>query len=649
MLLSAQINRDSSLDELHQTVEMASQLFGGSPFENPDASVDGLIRFAKTNNNIPVGLNPYELHTAIIGESGTGKTIMMLYCLGLQAMMKGITCWYFVKARDAERLSKITKNILINDFDGQTKMNLLNAPPNYSEYGWKAYLWDIWTQAHSLYDGSKNFLLEHSFDLEKKYEEFGVRPSFFELFDFVKSKKFPGFSRDARYRESVLNRFGGILKSSLRHSFDCSKGHLSNLINQNVVFNIKSLTSQDQVFIVNALIAWLYCFKESNPSNSMHFIFIDDALLLANRNFERMDRVPFISLLLTEVRKLNIRLISSVQIPSLISKGFLGTSALKILFNIPNAQEVNYILDIMGVYGKEKREYACRLDKSKREMLVKFSDRYTEPFIASVPEIPFMNQLDSLHLTNQEKWQHNESIIQGFSKVIPRKPYFEAVKVKTDRQQAQKIDRVKDLLIDIYNRFEVASTKRAKDLNLSAGESNRLYGYIEKEMFVEVVSLNLTGKKGGLSKFHVLTKKGAKIINKPPVRNYSGGTGSKHNFIQRYLKKYLPNVGFKDIEIEKDLGGKKIDLFCRYQELKVAIEICVSTIQTEYLNVQKDFDKCDYLIIACPDKKTMQSLEKVIFKKVERHSKITICVVSRLLDSSFIEELVSNRQGDLFE
>ena len=201
-----------------------------------------------------------------------------------------------------------------------------------------------------------------------------------------------------------------------------------------------------------------------------------------------------------------------------------------------------------------------------------------------------------------------------------------------------KADRAKDVLLDIYNRFDIASVQRASDLDLSAEASNKIYKYIEKEQLAEGIFLNITGKRGGLSKYHILTKKGYEFIEKSPVKQ-SGGTGSKHHFIQRYLKKHLASKGFQDLVIEKDLG-KRIDLFGTYQELKIAIEICISTIRTEHLNVQKDFDKCDLLFIACPDKKTKHNLEKAIYKKISPNPKLKICLVHELLNKP--DELIEN-------
>ena len=130
--------------------------------------------------------------------------------------------------------------------------------------------------------------------------------------------------------------------------------------------------------------------------------------------------------------------------------------------------------------------------------------------------------------------ENNARILSGFS--YQQRHCIE----NNERVKTEKIDKAKDLLLDIYNRFDVSSVQRAIDLGLNVGYSDKLYKIIEKEMLAEAIFLNLSGCKGGLAKFHWLTAKGLKVINKPVFKQGSGGKGSKHLFLQRYLKKYLP-------------------------------------------------------------------------------------------------------------
>ena len=273
--------------------------------------------------------------------------------------------------------------------------------------------------------------------------------------------------------------------------------------------------------------------------------------------------------------------------------------------------------------------------------IIRLAGRYPFPQLIKFPFIKPENvsdkQLDEINAEDQR-------IKDLLSKVKPAKT-FEVTSLdssqripqytlnnKPEAKKDHMFEKSKDMLLDIFNRFDVVSTARAFDFGLSASVSDKIFKYIEREQFVDVVRVNLTGGRGGTSKFYVLTNpKGYKAISRAPLKR-SGGTGAMHFFLERYLKKHLPEKGFSELEVEKNIGGKRIDLFGKYEGLKIGIEICVSTMKTEFINVQKDIDKCDLIIITAPDKKTKIKLDAELYKKVESSKKLKTCVVHELLN-----------------
>jgi polynucleotide 5'-kinase involved in rRNA processing len=57
--------------------EILIRQLDGSPFNVPDESVDGLIRFASTEQGTPIGINPEECHVLIAGQTGSGKSTLL--------------------------------------------------------------------------------------------------------------------------------------------------------------------------------------------------------------------------------------------------------------------------------------------------------------------------------------------------------------------------------------------------------------------------------------------------------------------------------------------------------------------------------------------------------------------------------------------
>lgn len=612
-LLNCVVADNSDLESFNNLILLLQPLIvqqelRANPFPLPEPEVNGSIKFAVAEQTQYVGFFPDELHVLITGEPGTGKTSMTNFLIAPQAMAQGIKCWFFVKARDTEKLIRFNKNIVTVDFDGQIKINPMQPPKNVSKHEWYASLWDMFIQAEAIYDGTKNFLIEQSYDLTREYERFGVEPSLFELYDFIKEKDIPRGSRDSHYKESALNRIGGMLKSSLRDSLDCSSGCLEELVSENVIFNIGGLPASQQVFIVNTLIAWLFSFKENNKYDGRHFVVIDDAMLLFDANFERRpDRgMPIINHHLAEVRKSKINMIVIGQFPSLMGQGIFGTSSTKIMFTLADSLDIDRMLDSMGIFDRKQREAARLLNKNNRETIVKFSSRYTRPFLSFMPLIPGLEKLDEIEITKEEKRQCNNKHVYIFQAIKPRKPYHFKDEEQSEKTKEDELKAARDMLNDIYYRPFVDSTDRAYDLHLSNEKAKRMYRLIESESLVETVYLNLAGR-GGQSKFFWITDKGYELIQKAKKPEYSGGKGIQHVFIQGLLKEHLDKKGYK-VEIEKEIEGKKIDLFCKKDEQKIAIEICVSTFKTEYVNIIKDRGKCDRLVLICMDNNTKKKL-----------------------------------------
>lgn len=594
---------------------LVEQSLRTNPFPDPSSDIDGSIRFAYTDTKQHVGFMPEELHVLIVGEPGTGKTTVANYFIAPQAIAQGIKCWFFVKARDTEKLVRFNKEIITVDFDGQIKFNVMQAPKNVTRHEWYASLWDMFIQAEAIYDGTKNLLIEQSYDLAAEYDKLGVEPSLFELYDFIKSKDFPRGSRNYSYAESALNRIGGMLKGPLRNTLDCSSGCLEELVNQNVIFNIGSLPASQQVFIVNALTSWLFSYKENNRYDDRHFLIIDDAMLLFDASFEkRPDRgTPIINLHLAEVRKTKINMIVMGQLPSSMGQGIFGTSSTKIMFTLSDSKDADRMLDSMGVYEKEQRKAARAISKEERQMLVKFSSRYNQPFIASC-NLPGIEKFDSISITKEEKQQNNARHVYIFQAIKPRKPWQEAKENEEKERDEERKERgdkraedIKDVLRSIYSNPFISSELRRDYLKFSKDKANRIYELIESERYAESVSLNLKGR-GGSSKFFWPTEKGCNLIEKQKLAEGSGGKGTTHIFLAGYLADFLKKNGCKSVEIEKDLGGKKIDLFCLKDAKRIGIEICISTFKTEHINIKKDKEKCDRLIIVCMDGNSKRKL-----------------------------------------
>jgi len=299
--------------------------------------------------------------------------------------MEKIICWLFVKAQDMRVLLKVSRDILIVTFN-EIKLNPLEPVEGMKATEWASIFADLWIQAFRLYEGSKGFLIECLNTLYLKHEKTGY-PSLFDLYYYVRALHFPAISRSARFQESVLNRLGGLIYGSLAHVYDCSRGHINDLIRNHAVFEILYLTSEQQVFMVNYLLSYLFYHKMIHETGLRHFVGIDDANLIFDRSFELRPEIglPIIHHLLTTVRKNKINIFCCTQTPHQLGASIHSNSFAKIMFSLSYGKDLEFMFQSMGIKDEKQKAYCYRL--KPREMAIKFSSRYQESFIAMVPEV----------------------------------------------------------------------------------------------------------------------------------------------------------------------------------------------------------------------------------------------------------------------
>lgn len=624
-----------TLQKLEQADVLSKSLYG--PFGRPDRDVTGLFKFAHARN-IPVGLNPEECHVLVAGQTGCGKStlikVLFSQVLGFARIYAApFIVWMFAKADDLRPLLMIHQDITVVQFK-EIKLNPLEPPRGTGAVEWASVFVDFFNQALGLMGATRALLVESLSILYEAYGKHGYYPSLIDLYIYIKNQKYPGFSRTARYQESLVNRLTGLLNGPLGNVFDCSRGHINALTEMNAIFEVQHLTTEQEVFMVNYFVSYLFHKKLANKTNVRHFVAVDDANAIFDASYEKRPEygLPVIHHLLTTVRKSLINMFVLTQTPHQIGASILSNSFAKIMFSLSNGKDIEFMRTCMGIKEPAQIEHCYGL--APREAVIKFSSRYPAPFVAQVPKISF----GDVHIEDRHVVLNNARMLSGLKIQPGFKPSCQCTAEKSSTENVSSTQcglterRAKEAMLDIYNRPFLTSTQRAKDMRLSAESSTKLYKYLEKNGNVELVRLNLTGRRGGLSTYHVITKKGYSFIEKKPPKQ-SGGTGVKHFFIQRYLERELPGKGFKEVAVEKNLNDKRIDVFGIYREMKVGIEICCSTYRTEHENIQKDQEACDRIVITCPDKATKEKVKKELSEK-EGNEKVSVCLVSELLNNT---------------
>jgi len=630
-----------------------------SPFKQPDVDIDGPIRFGLTESGRFCGFSPGEGHCLIAGQTLSGKTTL-LFIIFAQALLKGIRCWLFVKSKEVRNFLKLTPEIVIVDFKSGIKINPLLPPPGLSKSEWTNVFSEVFIQGFKIFEGTQNFII-------KLLNELPDNSNLFDLLRKVESTKCPPGSRTVHYKESAINRLGGILSGDWAQTFNCAESDLESLAERNVIFEIGNLTDDQQKFIPNVLTTWLFKYRSKKGENAeveelpeptrpfelvprelirarmpIHFIGLDDANLLFSKGEEGFYSLTIIDNLLATVRHGRIFVFCCTHMPHRLGAGIKSNAFMQIMFALANSDDVRCMQGSMGIYDKEMREY--NLNFEKREMIVKFSKRYNEPFLARVPEF----HLPEGTISDKEAYENNERIFGIREKTAERKESQETA-ARKERQKKEERERTEPkpeetaFLWDIYNRAYVSIKERYDTLKLSASKGDRIADSLVRKGLCRKHKINL-GYRGGMTTFLELTREGYEAIGVPVREHLSRGGGFEHDLWISKISEHLKALRSDwVVSVEKQLKGKFIDIMIEFQNKIIGLEVALTPVH-EKTNLEKDFGQCacDYVIVACKDDKVLKEVKKIAQDlNEEKRSKVGVCLLHELLRCKSLDEILN--------
>lgn len=661
-LLSARLNSDrqGKYGMLNQVIELSKS--GLSSFAVPDKDVNAPIGLAVSENNLRIGMHSHECHCLIAGQTRVGKTTL-LNMIFSQGLLLGNQIWLFTKAKDTRSLLYFDNEVLVTSFDGKIRFNPLN-PNGIDVYDYCNIFADIFIQSQTLYDGTKNYLIEHLSFLYERFKALGAIPSLHDLYGYLKSLSHPRYSRSALYQDSALNRLGGMLAGPLGKIFDCSKGLEESFMNVNCIFEIENLTRQQQIFIVNLLVTKLFRHKLKQKANNWGLCGIDDGNLLFDAALEkRPDQgMPIIHDLLSTVGKSKINVFCCTQTPHQIGSSIHSNSAVKIMFSLANALDTDFMFRCIGNMTDEQKEFCFGLEK--RQIVVKNTLRFQTPVLGVVPEIQQFNEV-----SDEEVARNNDMILSLLADVVPRYQPVEAnlcqnenitsttsgqnsknqthVKDQENANEEQKefdkeeiSDNMKALLwsVNLYQ-YQKTLTEICKLAGFTGGTGSRLAKQCEKKNLVKMIKISV-GR--GNPKYPVLLKPAYEILDVKERSFYGKGANHEHVLYQHLIAKHFSEImpdGRVTIELHR--GGKHIDVGVETNEQLIAVEVAM-TATHEKVNIEKDVlnARADLVVTACKDEKVFMGVEKkVLDLPRDIQGKVRVCLVSDVLKKDLGEIL----------
>lgn len=514
--------------------------------------------FITKDTNTPVGFYLDDLTKGawiIYGATRKGKTyginVNLYFLVGL-----GIPCTIFsLKEGEFDWLAKaFPRRVLILGTDGRLKDNIW-YPPRGFEYQYLSDMVNIIKKAYDRHD-SAVLLAEVMKDALNQFEPEKGMWSQFEIHERLATRKFPkGFANTRKLRESIMIVSKSLIDSTFSETLDCAKGldeeeRIKRGIT--VVIEIGNLKPEEQVLYITSKMRKIYYINRSlfPYDNSLHAIsVVDEATFPFHVSWDRKTLSP-----LSELPPLIMHsgqgLIVGCHSPHQISEMLRANVWLSVCFGI-DAQDIPIVKNSMSL-TPDMAEYI--IHQQQGEAVIRRNERFTHPIPVIVPSI-----LKLEHVTKDEIEKSNEEILSTLPPIIPRNETMTEIFLPSDTQQSGS-DNIVDITSDekllCYTAFielTTSITGLQKKLKWSGEKITRITKSIEEKGLCCFLELNLTGKRGGLAKYLVLTEKSIQLLNLPGYLEKSrGGTNIEHQYLQRLISDSLNSKSYKT-ETERNI------------------------------------------------------------------------------------------------
>ena len=624
------------------------------PFEQPFGDfVDGPIRIGTVKQTgAPFGLELHEIneHTFLTGRAGSGKTTINKRIMK-QLPSHDVNFWAFDFKQDYRPLAKEMELYVLNWKN--LKFNPLRPPPGCDPRIWMQAFINVFAQSYYLQVGTKELLLS---PLDRLYADYGVYdgsgvyPSLHDLLyclDMHRIEK--GFGRESGFWESAKNRTRGTVLS-LNEMFDCDKGFsLEHLLDKNVVLELDNLLYENQIFLVNIMLRYIFQYRMSQKHRGSlrHVIFFDEAKMVYDqtRDFIPGLGINEVTQFTTQIREFREGIVVSDQMPTMISESIKGSVYTMIGMSQSGGRNIQETAKAMNLCP-DQLAFMTQLvsDKSLNlyEALVKINGRWTQPFAIEIIPSHFERSVSDYEIESRMR----PLLEDLYPHVTPRTPYErilvakkhepEEKKPQTEQPPKEKEAVEGNILIKILTdiREEPFAEQKERITKLGLGSSSSTADKYFKQLvtsgFVKVHKIGL-GRGKSTMVLYQITEQGMRFAKMN--RFIIPGKGDfKHQFWQHTIRTFYRNMGY-DAEIEKRLGNKNVDVGVQIENKKIAVEIELSP---DHLiqNIEKDLEAgCDEVIIAVSSKKTAVTYKK----KITEHDKKLLTKVEMRVLTEFLD------------
>lgn len=505
-------------------------------------------------------------HTAIFGRSGSGKTNVAYMLLDSLIQIKKPFLVFDWKRNYRDLLSRdpaLTVFTVGRDV-APFAFNPLVPPPGTSKETWLKKLIEIICNSYFLGEGVAYLLLRAMDDSPANMTD---------VLNWVIKHKAKG--REGMWLDSAKRTMASLCYGSFGNAISGENGmDIASLLNQQVIFELDSLSNADKSFFIQSLLLWIHHFRIAQPSRERlaHLIFIEEAHHILLRRMDGKGDETITDVIMREIRELGEGVVIIDQHPSMISKPALANTYTTIALNCKHMADVRGVADAMAL-PEDEQEHLTRLPVGMG--VVRLQGRWPKPFLVSFPKYPIMKgKITDSDIAGQMQGysavQRNFAAIRDKSEVIlppllPEERGNERGKFALGQEEMA-------LLQDAARMPFSSMVERYTRLQMNAYQGNRARNDLIAKGMARIEEIN-TGK--GRGKFMVLTDEGIELAEGLgwKVKLLNRNESFEHQYWKERLAGEARELGWT-VEMEKRMpNGKEVDLVLTRGERRIAVQV----------------------------------------------------------------------------
>ncbi len=365
------------------------------PFRRPDPELirgEYLLGYDQATG-APAGIDPNEVHFLACAATGKGKSSLFRNLI-IQHIDAGERVLVFDFENEYRHLLNDDRINYLGLDDGGLKWNPLEPPPGMKPSLYRQMFCAPFSDALGVLvasKGSLNHVIKDLYTLYGVDDGSGVYPSMLDLEQELARRmaSVRPNSRQYNYYEVDHNRVQGF-NDVFGDMVDCSSGMPLHILTQgNLVIEMHGYDFEFQSLLVNLMVIWICCYRIANglrnrPEHNLA-LFVDEAQRIFDVSLERrpyQSSTATISHLVATVRKYNLKFFVAAQIPSLLSRSISANAFTKLQMPLGHGEDI-MSMSASQFLDEDQTRYARLLGTG--EAIVKFSDRWLEPFVISIP------------------------------------------------------------------------------------------------------------------------------------------------------------------------------------------------------------------------------------------------------------------------